>query len=199
MQERNPPDELATPTGTVDQPPKLTAKEAAFVRHFVQCLNASKAARLAGYSRRTCKEIAYQNFTKLHIQQAISAELDKQAMPPAEGIRRLTDWGRGSIEPFLDANGRLNMQTEQALENLHLIKKFEVIERTYGGSDGSTPIVERRTRIELHDAKDAVVQLLDVQGRFVQRVTNKHTVTVEGFHPIVPRADGSPEAPDNSA
>lgn len=51
---------------------KLTEKEEAFCNYYLVELNAAKAARLAGYSGHTAKEIGCENLTKPHIRNRIS-------------------------------------------------------------------------------------------------------------------------------
>jgi phage terminase small subunit len=53
---------------------KLTAKQARFVLEFMVDLNGAAAARRAGYSARTAKEIGSENLTKPNIAAAIAAE-----------------------------------------------------------------------------------------------------------------------------
>lgn len=55
---------------------KLTAKQALFVSEYLLDLNATQAAIRAGYSKKTAKEIGYENLTKLHIAAAISKKFD---------------------------------------------------------------------------------------------------------------------------
>lgn len=50
---------------------RLTPKEAAFCEHYLVSLNAAEAARQAGYSEKTAKEIGYENLTKPHIRTRI--------------------------------------------------------------------------------------------------------------------------------
>ena len=50
----------------------MTPKQKRFVEEYLIDLNAAKAARRAGYSKKTAREIGYENLTKPHIQQAIS-------------------------------------------------------------------------------------------------------------------------------
>ena len=50
---------------------KLTPKQQAFAEYYLQCGNASEAARLAGYSKRTAGRIGEQNLKKLDICQYI--------------------------------------------------------------------------------------------------------------------------------
>lgn len=51
---------------------KVTAKEEVFCQKYIKYLNKTKAALMAGYSKRSAKEIGYQTFTKPHIQARIS-------------------------------------------------------------------------------------------------------------------------------
>ena len=144
----------------------LTTRERAFVYSFCQYRNAAKAARDAGYSERSAKEIGYKNITKVHIQAAISSLMEQHGMSVGECIGRLTAWGRGTMEPFLTDAGELTISTPDAIENRHLIKKVrqkktvrridEVIEE------------ETTTEIELHDPKDAVDKMLQLHGRYKQ-------------------------------
>ena len=46
---------------------KLTEKEKNFCHEYVIDWNGARAARVAGYSEKTCTEIASQNLIKLHI------------------------------------------------------------------------------------------------------------------------------------
>ena len=54
----------------------LTAKERKFVAEYVKALNASEAARKAGYSERSAGELGYRLLKKVEIQEAI-AEFNK--------------------------------------------------------------------------------------------------------------------------
>jgi phage terminase small subunit len=51
---------------------KLTEKEKNFCHEYVVDWNGARAAREAGYSEKTCTEIASQNLIKLHIEQYIN-------------------------------------------------------------------------------------------------------------------------------
>lgn len=57
----------------------LTDKQAAFVREYLIDLNASAAARRAGYSKSTAYSIGHENLTKPHIAAAIQAGKDARA------------------------------------------------------------------------------------------------------------------------
>ena len=55
---------------------KLTPKQQAFAEYYLQCGNASEAARLAGYSKRTAGSIGDENLTKPAIRQYIQEHME---------------------------------------------------------------------------------------------------------------------------
>lgn len=50
---------------------KLTPKQKAFADFYIELDNATEAAIKAGYSKRTAKEVGYENLTKPHIKNYI--------------------------------------------------------------------------------------------------------------------------------
>jgi len=59
----------------------LTARQKAFVDHFVTCRNGAEAARRAGYSEKTARQIATETLSKPYIQAALAekeAELKRR-------------------------------------------------------------------------------------------------------------------------
>ena len=90
------------------------------------------------------------------------------AMPTEEGIKRLTDMGRANFEKFLKLSEsgtiEINLASDEAKDNLHLIKKVKQQKRVV---TTDTAVMETITyEVELHDAKDAIKTLLEVQGKF---------------------------------
>lgn len=149
---------------------RLTPKELRFCQLYAQCLNGARAAREAGYSKDYAREIACQNLAKLHIKRVVRHFLEKEAMPVEEAVKRLSDMGRGSFDPFLTVSGSLDIDSDTARENIGLIKKIKQIKRVEVGKredDESYEITS--TEIELHDAKDALKILLEVHGKLVQK------------------------------
>ena len=58
---------------------KLTAKQRLFVKEFLVDLNATGAARRAGYSLKTAEAIGFENLRKPKIADALQEEMDKRA------------------------------------------------------------------------------------------------------------------------
>lgn len=57
----------------------LTPRQERFVSEYIVCGNGTEAARRAGYSERTARQIASQNLSKLDIQAAIEAARRREA------------------------------------------------------------------------------------------------------------------------
>lgn len=155
---------------------ELTDKQKRFIEQYCIHFNGARAAREAGYSEETAKEIASQNLTKLNIKNAIDLRLQELTMSASEATKRLTDMARGSIESFLeiDEEGRMviDLSKLEAKENLGLIKKIKQTKKEF--ADGA--IIEISNEIELHDQKDAILNLLKIHGKFV----NKTDITTDG-------------------
>jgi phage terminase small subunit len=63
-----------------DKPtPKLTPKQTLFVKYYLESLNASAAAKAAGYSERTAHASGRENLHKPAVAAAIQKEMDKRA------------------------------------------------------------------------------------------------------------------------
>jgi len=93
----------------------LTDKQAAFCLNYVITWNATQAAKDAGYSEDTARQIGYENLTKPYIQAEIQRIMDDMAMSAQEVLARLTAQGRANmaeiVEPYnvpiLDRDGKL--------------------------------------------------------------------------------------------
>lgn len=152
---------------------KLTHRQKRFVEEFCIDFNQAAAARRAGYSEKYAKEIGFQNSTKLHVKKAIRKRLDELAMSAGEALVRLSKMGRASLEPFLvdDENGlkRIDLSTEDASYNLDMIKELEVTSKVLHSED-DVQANETKVKIKVHDAKDALIKILQIHGMFVENV-----------------------------
>jgi phage terminase small subunit len=128
---------------------KLTPKQILFIAEYLTDLNGTQAAIRAGYSPTSAKAQAYENLTKPHIQNEINRQLKAKILGKDEILFRLSEMARASMGDFItvDGAGFVNFDMREAVKNgkLHLIKKITV--------------EKGRLVVELHDAKDALVQL----------------------------------------
>lgn len=147
----------------------LKERHQRFVEEYCVDFNGAEAARRAGYSPTRANRQAYVLLRREDIRSAIDARLDELSMSAAEVTKRLTDWGRGTLAPFLrvsDDGERfwIDLASEEAQQYLYLIKKVKAKRRI--DDDGAT--VEW-VEVELHDAKDAVIQMGKIRGLFVDK------------------------------
>lgn len=125
----------------------LTDKQRKFIDAYFSCgLNATEAAREAGYSDKTARSIGSENLTKPDIRQEIDRRLAESTMKTDEILARLSSMARGDIGEFLDVmpNGHAMFNLDRAREAgmLHLIKKYKV--------------TRQGVELELHDPQRAL-------------------------------------------
>lgn len=183
----------------------LTAKQQAFVSAYLVCLNATEAARRAGYSEKTAHAIGWENLRKPEIAEAIGAGLAERAMPSSEVLARLADMARATAddfitvyksplvtidgEPIKDGDGNPivrsfpSLDIDKARERgmLHLIKKV-----SYTANGPS---------VELYDAQVALVQLGKHHGLWVDKLEHSGSIDVKGYT----TREASPDAWDEDS
>jgi phage terminase small subunit len=165
----------------------LTARQRDFVEQYLVCLNATEAARRAGYTHPNKQ--GPRLLVNVGIQVAVSAGLALRAMPADEVLARLADMAQGSADdfvtvyqsplhdvtgqPILDRDGQPivryfpSLDLEKARERgmLHLVKKV-----TYTAHGPS---------VELYDAQAALALLAKHHGLLVERVDQTGALTIK--------------------
>ena len=81
--------------------PELNAKNTLFVEHYLQCWNATEAAKRAGYSEKTAYSQGSRLLKNAEVKLAVQARISEVAMGADEVLLRLAAHGRGSMEQFL--------------------------------------------------------------------------------------------------
>ena len=132
----------------------LSAKQRAFIDEYLQCWNASEAARRAGYSERSAGAIGHENLKKPEIKAEIERRVADLAMSADEALIRLGEIGRADIGAWLTDDGYIDIAAMKAARATAMIRKVKRKERT-GTTDAGVAWHEVDTEIELHDAKDA--------------------------------------------
>ena len=142
----------------------LSAKQQAFVEHYLQCWNASEAARRAGYSEKTAGAIGHENLKKPEIEAAINERVKELKMDTDEILVGLAEHARGTMEDFLNPTlETLDLARAERAGKLHLVRKF-----SHTVSEKSEHIA-----IELYDAQAALVQLGRAHSLFTDNVDVK--------------------------
>ena len=158
-----------------NQEQPLTPRQRRFTEEYCVDFNGLRAAIRAEYSPNGAGVSASRLLKNANVLKVIEERMEVMSMSAAEAQMRLTSIGRGSVESFMDwgqpvVGGvpALSLTTDEALQHLHLIKKIEQVE-TVVRCDEEETVVRRTTKIELHDAKDAMIQLARIRRLFVER------------------------------
>lgn len=172
----------------------LTAKEQAFIEHYLSCWNGAEAARDAGYSEKTAKEQASRMLTKVNVQAAIAARLAELKMSADEVLTRLTSHARGSLAPFLrrDVDGDLYGFDLSETQPLHLIKKASITRRRQKDESKDEIVTVETVTIELYDAQAALALLGKHHRLFTDQVEQSGSITIQVIHDDDPAAPETP-------
>jgi phage terminase small subunit len=147
--------------------PALTGKQELFALHYAACLNATEAARRAGYAGddNALAASGSRSLRNVKVRARIDAILAETTMQPKEILARLTAQARGDMGDFIDpATLTVNWKRAKALGITHLIKKVKVT--TITNDDKETQVFE----FELHDPQSALVHLGKAYALFTDKL-----------------------------
>ena len=158
----------------------LTPKQERFCQEYLVDLNASAAARRAGYSKATARAIGNENLQKPDVAERIAAMRAEQAeriqVDADRVLRELCLIGFSNMADFVvayeDGTATLdfsNMSRDQAAA----IQEFVVDEYMDGRGEDARPV--KRTRFKLADKKGALVDI----GRHLGMFNDKRKVEGE--------------------
>ena len=141
---------------------KLSKKQEMFCREYVRNgHNGQEAARFAGYSVRTAKEMAYENLTKPHLKSFIveleQPVLDELGLSENWVLTKLKNFSEAKITDYfdIDDNGNLKLKDLKTLPD----SKIEAIESIEQDGKG-------KIKIKLVRKRAAVVDVGRNQGMF---------------------------------
>jgi phage terminase small subunit len=146
----------------------FTKKQRVFIEEYLQCWNASEAARRAGYSKRTANRIASNLLSKIDIQAEIQKRIDEKAMSADEVLLRLGDMARGDLGDFMDIQSmsfHLSLKKAKELGLTHLIKKVKQRTTIRQKKDGDEE-EEHWIELEIHDPQAALDKLARIRGLY---------------------------------
>ncbi len=93
---------------------ELTGKQLKFATEYIKCLNATEAARRAGYEGNdvTLGSVGYENLRKPQIASFIEDNFKANAMSAFEVVYRLSVIAASDIEDVIDDDGNLDDAVE---------------------------------------------------------------------------------------
>jgi hypothetical protein len=134
----------------------LSNKQRMFVENYVQCWNASEAARRAGYSPTTAHSQGPRMLENVEIAAEIKRRVAEVAMSADETLLRLAEQARAAYAPYIMSNGTVDLAAMRRDDKLHLVKGVR--------------LVRGELVVEFHDAQAALFRVAAVHGLPVKRV-----------------------------
>lgn len=136
----------------------LTGKQKLFIEHYLDCLNATEAARRTGYAESGIRVQAHRLLTNANVAAAISEAMAERIMGANEAAMRLSEHARGSVGAFIRTNeeNKPDGFSLAADRPLHLVKKVTTTDKGWS--------------FEMYDAQAALVNILKLHGKFIDRL-----------------------------
>ncbi len=144
---------------------KLTAKQQAFVDHYLTCFNAAEAARLAGYSEKTARSIGYENLTKPDIQKEVSARVSELTMTADEALLLMTRIARGDLSQYIYDDGDIGIKELKESGDGRLLKKYKRTRNTTRRKNGDE-FESESIDFEFYAADAALRGILKIHGKY---------------------------------
>lgn len=134
---------------------ELTVKQQLFAIEYIKCLNATEAARNAGYSgdSNALAVTGHETLRNPKVTAEIDRILNEYTMSAAEVLMHLTDIARADIGDVLDGKGNLDLEQARTLKKTRLIKKIKNRAITTEESDIN------ETEVEMYDRLTALGML----------------------------------------
>ena len=178
---------------------KLTAKQEKFVEEYLVDLNATAAARRAGYSEKTADRIAYVLLRNAEIQDAIQArrqELAKNTITPEQVIAEYEKIARADIKDFLSFETKkvlagYDKETGEPIYEYRQVVEMKPSSEVDGTLINEVSLSDRGTlRVKLYDKLAALEKI----GKHLGMWVDKQEISGPGGGPVEVVFTKSPEA-----
>lgn len=188
------PAAVSSPPDTVTKTPAiLNGRQQRFVDEYMVDLNATDAAKRAGYSAKTAHSIGPRLLEHVGVAAAIAAAKDARAerlqLTSDDVLRELAIIGLSDVRDFqVSGEGQLTLRpgardaTWRAVSSV----KHRVVEIPQGAD--KPPIVKREVELKLWDKNTALTNV----GRHLNLFPNRHVLTGEGGGPIKTESTAPP-------
>ena len=168
-----------SPNGNLLAPSAIfTAKQRLFIHYYVNTLNATQSARLAGYKGKlsTLAVVGSDNLRKTKIREEIDRQLHARLMTPDEVLNRLGSQAKAEYTEFMTPQGVLDLAKLIKAGKGHLIKKIK-----------RSPVTGNITEIEFYDAQTALTQVGKYFKLWTDKVEQDTTITlIKGYEEVTP-------------
>lgn len=157
----------------------FTAKQKAFIEYYLETLNATEAARLAGYKGNyaTLRSIGSENLTKPNIADEIEHRFKNMAMEADEALARVAMMARGApMDKLAEVFRGVALIGDESDENCEIIgpSVSDVFQRAHETGVGlyikSVKQTKNGIHVELYDAQAALFKIMQSLGLLKDRL-----------------------------
>jgi phage terminase small subunit len=149
-----------------------TTKERVWIEEYLDCWNATEAARRAGYKHPN--KLGPRKLVKF--KDEIAARVEELVMSADEALVRMSEIARGVWGQYVDGNGNVDIDGIVADGKAHLIHSV-----TY--TKAGTPVYK------FYDAQGALRDIAKIHGAFVERHEISGGVQLVGIDPDAEAGD----------
>ena len=164
---------------------RLTAKQERFVSEYMIDLNATQAAKRAGYSERTCEVIGYQLLQKPLVAKAISkaqkARAIKLGITADRVLQELAVLAYSDITDYVDIDVTPSKAVPGAYEQSIILRNTSDMPKDKTRVLSSVKEGQCGIEIKLYDKLKAIELIGKHLGMFTDKSEVKMTVTVEDY------------------
>ena len=167
----------------------LTIKQELFAVHYVDTLNATKAARLAGYkgSDNQLAVTGSENIRKPKVKERIRELMREKLLPKEEVLLRLEGQATGSLSDFIKFDGDKPTLDEVAIKAQgHLVRKLNFRTKRKINDDRGYEAEEDGFSLELYSAQKALELLGKYYALFVDRIEHEGSIPVKAYGNVSP-------------
>lgn len=162
---------------------KLTKKQRVFVAEYPKDYNATRAAKKAGYSRKTAYQIGHNLLKKVEIAEALengmNERLRKIGIQPERVLTEMARISFSDIRKIFNEDHSLKQPSEWDDETAAAVAGVEVFEEFFGRGNDRT-LIGHTKKLKIFDKTKTLEQL----GKHLKLFTEKHEVTGKDGNPI---------------
>ena len=167
----------------------LTIKQELFSVYYVDTLNGTKAARLAGYkgADNQLAMIGSRNIRKDKIKDRIRELMKESLLPLEEVLKRLEDQATSSLGDFIKMVGGTPVLDEDAIrESGHLLRRLNFRTKRIINDKKGYESEEDGFSLELYSSQKALELLGKYYKLWVERVEHEGAIPVKAYGNVSP-------------
>lgn len=130
---------------------KLSDKQEMFCKEYVIDLNAARAARASGYSKKTASRTGVENLSKPRIQKRIAQlqkpTIDRLGITKERVLKEIAKLAFSNIKPLLDDKGNIKKISDMTDDEAAAISSLEISSLSLGVEEGDGVLINKKMKL----------------------------------------------------